>query len=151
MINFNPTGKYRKNFNQAEKYFKIAADVGMAEAQYKLGWIYRFGLSGDQNLVEAAYYLEKAAEQGHIGALGSLVLVYQMPGNINYHKAFQYAKKAANMGDAASAYRVANFYFLGRGCNVDTNKAYEYYKFAYEHGVYRAKIMMDKIRISEEK
>ncbi len=150
MINFNPTGKYRKNFKQAEKYFKVAADTGMSEAQYKLGWIYRFGLSGAQKLDDATYYFEKAAEQGHIGAIGALVHVYQMPGHINYQKAFQHAKKAADMGDAASAFRVANFYFLGTGCDVDINKAYEYYTYAYNHGVYRAGIMLDKIKKTEQ-
>ena len=149
MINFNPTGKYRKNFKRAEKYFKIAADSGMSEAQYKLGWIYRFGLSGKKDIDKARYYLEKAAEQGHIGALSLLVHVYQLPGHTNYRKAFEYAKTAADMGDAASAFRTANFYFVGRGCDADTGKACKYYNFAYEHGVYRAKIMLDKLKASE--
>ncbi len=145
MMNFNPVGGYPKDFEEAEKHFLIAADGGIAEAQYKLGWIYRFGLSGKRNIEKAIKYSLMAAEQGHIGGMGSLACLYQLPGYINYSKAFEYAKKSADMGYATSAYRVANFYFIGRGCEPNVNKAYEYYKFAYEHGVYRAKIMMDKI------
>lgn len=40
MLYYNPPmGDFEKNFEQAVKYFKIAADSGIAEAQYKLGWI----------------------------------------------------------------------------------------------------------------
>lgn len=144
MVNFNPTGRYKKNFKNAEKYFKIAADSGMSEAQYKLGWMYTYGLTGKEENEKALYYSGKAADQGHIGALSVLVALYQREGYTNYSKAFECAKAAADMGDAACAFRVANFYLIGRGCVADENKACEYYRFAYEHGVQRAKMMLDK-------
>ena len=36
------------------------------------------------------------------------------------------------------------FLFYGRGCNADENKAYEYFERAYDHGMYVAKIYLDK-------
>ena len=145
MLHFNPTGRFKKNFKIAEKYFEIAAKQGVAEAQYKLAWIYRFGLSGHQDIGKAIYYFEKAANQGHIGALSSLVHLYQYPGYTDYYKAFCNAKRAADMGDSMSAYRLANFYFIGRGCQPDLNKAYEYYNLASKHGIHQAEIMRNKI------
>ena len=36
--------------------------------------------------------------------------------------------------------------FWGRGCEADMDKAYEMYSAAYEHGMYFAGTMMEKIR-----
>jgi len=145
MLNFNPTGKYKKDFKKAEKYFKIAADAGVAEAQYKLGWIYQNGLNGERNIEKSIEYNKMAATQGHIGAAGSLTLLYQEPGYINYNKAYKYAKQAADGGYANGAFRLANFLFLGKGCKADENEAYRYYKMAMKHGIVQAEYMIKKL------
>ena len=145
MLNFNPTGKFKKDFNKAEKYFKIAADAGVAEAQYKLGWIYQNGLNGKKDIENSIKYNEMAAKQGHIGGAGSLASLYQEPGYINYQKAYKYAKQSADAGYAKGAFMLANFLFLGKGCQSNENEAYRYYKMALEHGIDHAEFMMNKI------
>ena len=57
-----PPGRFKKNFKEAEKYFKIAADGGNSVAQYMLGYMYRTGLA-ERNLEKAIRYFEKAKEQ----------------------------------------------------------------------------------------
>ena len=76
-----------------------------------------------------------------------LALLYQ-DYEKNYHKAYQYAKKAADCGNMEGEYLLGMFLYMGRGCKADKNKAYEYFKKAYEDGMLQAKIMIDKIESS---
>lgn len=147
MLYYNPPmGDFEKNFEQAVKYFKIAADSGIAEAQYKLGWMYRFGLGCKKNIPKSVYYEELAANQGHIGGYGQLIFLYQEEEVRNYHKAFQNAKLAADAGYAHGAFYLANFYLIGRGCEANLREAEKYYMFALEHGVYEAELMLRKVK-----
>ena len=148
MLYYNPPMcDFEKDFEQAVKYFKIAADEGITEAQYKLGWMYRFGLGCDVDVEKAIKYEEMAAKQGHTGGCGQLAYLYQIKGHINYQKAFKYAKLAADAGYAHGAYMCGNFLFFGRGCEPNISEALKYYNFAYQHGSYEAKLMIDRIEM----
>ena len=48
------------------------ATPGLADAQYRLGLLYRDGRGVDQNLKRARRWLERAAEKGHQGAQRAL-------------------------------------------------------------------------------
>ena len=74
-----------------------------------------------------------------------LAQIYQLPECKNYHKAFHYAQKAAEMGEKEGQFIFGNLLFFGRGCEADVDKAYEMYSRAYEHGVDQAGFMMRKI------
>ena len=141
---FRPTGRFRKNFRNAEKYLKIAADGGLAAAQYILGYMYRTGLV-KKDLAKAIEYLEKAKEQSHSYSALELASVYQQPECRNYQRAYECAKIAASHGVAEGELILGNLLFWGRGCEPDVNKAYEMYTRAYAHGIYYAKLMMEKI------
>lgn len=146
MLYYNPPlGDFEKDFEQAVKYFKVAADSGVAEAQYKLGWMYRFGLGCDIDIENSIKYELMAANQGHTGGYGQLAYLYQIEGFVNYQKAFKYAKLAADAGYAHGAFMCGNFLFLGRGCVANESEALKYYNFAYQHGSYEAKIMIEKL------
>ena len=140
-----PTGRFRKNFREAEKYFRIAADGGHATAQYMLGYMYRTGLV-ERNLPEAVRYLEMAREQNHSQASLELASIYQQPECRNYGRAFACASLAASHGMAEGELILGNLLFWGRGCEADMDKAYEMYRRAYDHGMYYAAVMMEKIR-----
>jgi uncharacterized protein len=49
-----------------------AAEQGLAEAEFRLGDIYRAGDSVGEDLAIATAWYEKAAEQGHVEAAGRL-------------------------------------------------------------------------------
>lgn len=152
MLYYNPPlGDFEKDFEQAIKYFKVAADAGDAEAQYKLGWMYRHGLGCDVDVSESIKYEEMAASQGHTGGCGQLAYLYQIEGYINYQKAFKYARQAADAGYAHGAYMCGNFLFWGRGCEADEKEALKYYKYAYQHGSYEAKLMIERIENTSKK
>lgn len=146
MLYYNPPlGEFEKDFEQAVKYFKIAADAGISEAQYKLGWMYRFGLGCNVDISESIKYEEMAANQGHPAGAAQLASLYQINGYINYQKAYKYAKQAADSGYSHGAYMCGNFLFWGRGCEADKKEALKYYKYADQHGSYEAKLMIKKI------
>ena len=53
-----------KNYYEAAKWYRIAANRGYTNAQLNLGTLYRNGQGVTKNLAEAARWYQKAAEQG---------------------------------------------------------------------------------------
>ncbi len=145
MLCFRPTGKFRKDFRSAQKYFTIAADGGIAEAQYVLGFMYKSG-HVTKDLPKAVEYLEKAKAQGHSFSAMELASIYQQPEVQNFQRAYECALVAAEHGVAEGEFILANLLFFGRGCEPDVNKAYELYEKAALHGIHYAEVMMKRIR-----
>jgi uncharacterized protein len=64
-----------QNHSEAARWYRLAADQGVALAQANLGAMYFFGLGVVQDDAEAARWLRSAAEQGipkaqlHLGAM----------------------------------------------------------------------------------
>lgn len=145
MLCFRPTGRFRKDFRSAQKYLTIAADGGIAEAQYVLGFMYKSG-HVTKDLHKAVEYLEKAKAQGHSFSAMELASIYQQPEVQNYQRAYECAKVAAEHGLAEGEFILANLLFFGRGCEPNINKAYELYAKASTHGIHYAEVMMDRIK-----
>ncbi len=141
---FTPTGDFPKDFREAEKNFKIAADMGNKEAQYKLGLMYEYGYV-TKDIEKAIYYHSLAANQGSSFSSYHLALLYLQPHSKNYQEAFRNAEVAAKKGVMEAEFLLGVFLLYGRGCNSDENKAYVYFSRAYEHGMAAAKLYMDKI------
>jgi TPR repeat protein len=53
-----------KDYNEAVKQYRMAADLGYAEAQYNLGLCYIKGTSVVQDKAEALRWFVRAANQG---------------------------------------------------------------------------------------
>ena len=67
----------RKYFNyfdcrKARPLFRKAAELGHAEAQYRLGYIYELGLGCAKDFQESRKWYSKAAEQGLTSAKEAL-------------------------------------------------------------------------------
>lgn len=144
LLCFRPSGKYRKDLQNAHRYFTMAADGGHITSQYVLGYMYRHGLV-KKDLRMAIKYLEKAKAQGHAFSSAELAFIYQQPECQNYQRAFECAKFAASQGAPEGELIYGNLLFFGRGCEPDMNKAYEMYTRAYQHGIYFASVMLKKI------
>ena len=67
----NTTFEARK-FESAVQYYTRAAELGNAEAQYKLGCCYETGIGVEQNLKEAEFWFRQSADQGMAQALIAL-------------------------------------------------------------------------------
>lgn len=144
LLCFRPSGSFRKDFHNAQKYLKIAADGGFYDAQYILGYMYHYG-HVKKDLRLAVNYLEKAKNQGQAVAALDLATLYQQPECQNYQRAYECAKLAAAQDSPEGELILGNLLFWGRGCEPDMNKAYEMYSRAYQHGLYYASVMMEKI------
>jgi TPR repeat protein len=72
----------KKNFVEAAKWYRRAADLGHARAQFNLGNLYVNGQGVKKDLIEAAKWYRKAAEQGdplaqlNLSALYALSLIH---------------------------------------------------------------------------
>lgn len=59
----------RQNYQEAEGWFRKAADQGDPQGQHLLGMMYRDGLGREQDDVEAYKWFTLSATQGHIDAV----------------------------------------------------------------------------------
>ena len=140
-----PTGDFPKDFHAAEKYFLLAAEKGNKEAYYKLGLIYEYGQT-ERNINKAIKYHSLAVENGSSFAAYHLAMLYSEPEVKNYQKAFKYAEIAAQKGVMEGEYLYGMYLYYGRGCDSNEDLAYNYFTKAFEHGMFPAKLMIDKIK-----
>ena len=67
---------YSEFDEDAVEYYRRAADVGNAEGQFGLGSMIAAGEGVKKDLVEGRKWILKAAEQGHIQAIGAIAQAY---------------------------------------------------------------------------
>jgi hypothetical protein len=65
-----------QDYTEAFRWYRKAADQGVAGAQYNLGVMYHHGQGVTQDYAEAARWYRKAADQGHAAAQFVLGLMY---------------------------------------------------------------------------
>ena len=95
--------------------------------------------SSQQRIHEARRLWEGAAEQGH--AMARIIWVsctIMARADVNYKKAVEWYKKAAEQGYAKAQYNLGVMYDNGRGVDVNYKKAAEWYEKAAEQGLAEA-------------
>lgn len=120
------------------EYIKKAAENGNAQAQYLYSGIV-LGADSDhsptkEQLLEAASWIQKAADGGFLTAVTTLANMYA-EGRILHKdskKAQHYFLKAAEMGDLQSQLTVAGIYHFSIG--LDRTIGYAWYKVAEQNG-----------------
>lgn len=110
----------------------IKAKAGNAEAQYKIGKCYYIGQDVMLNLIEAAKWWRKAAEQGHAIAQNNLGYCYFGGEGVEQDdaKAAMWWTKAAEQGDVYAQYNLGLCYLKGEGVPEDYNKAIKWFYHA---------------------
>ena len=66
-----------RNDMEAVKWYRMAAEQGLAVAQFKLGTMYEKGKGVLQDYSEAANWFRSAANQNFVPAQGSLAILYE--------------------------------------------------------------------------
>lgn len=114
-----------KEYTEAVKWYRKAAEQGHAEAQYKLGRCYGPYGTGIHDASEALRWFRKAAEQGYAEAQYELGSNYFHGVRVkqDYAEAAKWYHKAAEQGNRLAQGRLAILYEEGWGVKKDKIKA----------------------------
>lgn len=128
--------KVKKDYIKAFKYFKIAADMGNAEAQYYTGLCYYSGNGTSINFNEAYKYFKKSADSGNTEALYYMgrCLISGKGVKKDIEKGNLLIKKASDKGNAKAQYFAGLCYYSGNGTQTDYKEAVRLFEKAAEQG-----------------
>ena len=126
----------QKNYTQAVKWFRKAAEQGDAAAQNNLGSCYYNGHGVTQDYYEAVKWYRKAAEQGDADAQYNLGVCYERGQGVtqDYYEAVKWYRKAADQGDADAQNNLGVCYDYGHGVTQDYKEAVKWYRKAADQG-----------------
>ncbi len=114
-----------KHFSRAMQLLSPLAEVGNAEAQYRVAIMLEAGLGMVRNKLQAYRWMRAAAEQGHGLAQHGLGFMY-LEGSCttaNPTIAAQWFQRAADQGLAGAQANLGMLYREGRGVPQDEEKA----------------------------
>ncbi|PWL44748.1 MAG: hypothetical protein DBY44_07700 [Veillonellaceae bacterium] len=119
-----------KDDNTLPSVIKMA-EGGDVLAMMELGMAYGFGILVKPDRDMALSWLEKAADAGYWAAMlqAAGILMRQQDTEIR-KKAFNYVKKAAEMGDSLALVRLGDCYHFGLGCEKSFEQARRCYDMA---------------------
>lgn len=110
----------RSSRENAEKWYRKAAEAGHAEAQNSLG----SGYQADKRYKEAVVWYEKAAKQNHALATNNLGYLYDLGLGVpqDRQKGYELYLRAAELGWAESMFNIGQMYGSGQLGQVDMDK-----------------------------
>ena len=125
-----------KDYKEAVKWYRKAANQGHASGQYSLGYMYRNGYGVEKDYKEAVKWYRKAANQGHAYAQNGLGYMYRHGYGVekDYKEAVKWYRKAANQGHASGQNQLGYMYHYGYGVEKDYKEAVKWYRKAANQG-----------------
>ncbi|KAI0019560.1 HCP-like protein [Xylariomycetidae sp. FL0641] len=140
-----------KDESYAAELFTQAAELGHAEASYRMGDAYEHGrLSCPRDPALSVHFYTGAAELGHAGAMMGLCAWYMVGADPILEKdeeeAYEWARRSAETGFVKAQYAVGYFTEMGIGCRRDVLEANVWYVKAADAGDERAKQRLAAIR-----
>ena len=117
---------------QAELWFRRAADVGYDFAQYALGKL----LQSENRMGEAVSWYKKAADQGNSWAAYRLGKLYLEGKDVpkDVQKAVAYLTDSAEHGNQYAQYALGKLYLTGQNVKQDRERAWAYFYESAEQG-----------------
>lgn len=125
-----------KNYVEAVKWYRKAAEQGNVEAQYDLGICYLHGDGVIKDVAEAANWWRKAGSQGDVKAQSLLGAVYASGDGVtkDVAEAVKWFRKAAEQGDTGAQLQLGFFNECGEGVPKDFAEAVKWYRKAADQG-----------------
>lgn len=132
----------KRDFNQAFRFYRKAADLGNIAALRRMGFCYELGHGTKRDLEAALTCYETASEKGDAMAtlkigdfyrdgLKKLITIDRAKATDYYLAALQQAKRNYDVWSAADIYlRVGDVLFKGIGIERDVEAAYDFYTAA---------------------
>lgn len=124
------------NYEEAFRWYRMAAGEGHAESQYYVGTLYHNGQGVAKDIPKAVAWYRRAAEQGQPQAQYKLGNAYYNGWGVtkNYKEALKWYRKAARRGDAEAQTAVGNIYYNGTGVQRNLGEAVAWYSQAAKQG-----------------
>ena len=137
-----------KDYNEAVKWYRKAAEQGLASAQFKLGVHYAKGRGVPQDYLEAAKWYRKAAEQGDAAAQNNLGILYDDGKGVeqDFKEAERWYRKSATQGSSDAQYNLGRMYKYGRGVTKNLEEANRWYRLAANQGHADAKKALERAK-----
>ena len=143
-----------KSPNDAAAWLRRAAWLGNPDGRYRLALVLldgdpatHIGHKPSRNGLEAAFWLQMAAEQGYAPAQYSLGMAYYggvvMP--LDRHQSLDLINQAADQAHAPALRQLSFFYRTGRFATKDPLRALMYLELADQFGDRRARIDRDEL------
>src|SRR5690606_28080238 len=125
-----------KNYSEAVKFFRPAAEQGHSEAQRWLGYLYDLGLGIERNYTEAANWYRKATNQQNATAQNNLGYLYYTGRGVSrdYAEAIAWYNKAISNGNARASNNLGVMYSKGHGVDQSYTEAVKWYRKAADEG-----------------
>ncbi len=121
-----------KDYAEAVKWYRKAAEQNFTLAQYDLGCCYSFGQGITKDDVEGVKWYRKAADQGLASAQHNLAVHYRDGQGVpqDYAEAVKWFRKAAEQNEANAQYNLGVCYANGQGVVKDDEAAVKWYRKA---------------------
>ena len=125
-----------KDYEEAARYLKKAAELGDANMQHLLSICYFEGQGVEKDLEVAVMWSSKAAAKGIADAQYNLGIAFSRGrgAKLNYKTAVHWYSKAAAQGHAQAQYNLGALYKNGEGVTEDLQEAKRLFKLAAKQG-----------------
>lgn len=115
----------KQDYAMAKDWYKKAADLGFAPAQYEVGNCYYFGHGVEKSYTEALRWYHLAADKGDAQAMNTIGDCYLMASGIDRDpsSAFRWYLRSANNGSSEAMLQLSWFYQNGVVVPVNAQRA----------------------------
>jgi uncharacterized protein len=118
----------QQNYDEAAKWYRMAAERGNAKAQNNLGGFYQYGLGVATNYSQAVAFYKLSAAQGDLMAQSNLGYMYDYGLGIPKDKseAVSWYRRAADQGYPDAMLNLGVSYRTGEGVERDLPRAFQW-------------------------
>ena len=126
----------QKSYNEAAKWYRLAAEQGHREAQFNFSCMLVEGIGVEADALEAAKWCRKAAEQGLTEAQFNLGKFYEEGRGVTQFnsEAAKWYRLAADQGYAPAQFRMGDFLLRGKGIGKNEKEAVRFLTPAAQQG-----------------
>lgn len=134
----------RDSMVEAVKWFTLAAQQGVSEAQFNLGLTYAKGQGVPQDLAQALKYFTQSAQQGFVPAQFKVAQAYASGQGVDQDLtvAAYWYDQAAQHNHASAQYRLGLMYLQGQGVNAQAKLGFKYVKAAAANNLPEAQLAL---------
>ena len=129
-----------ENYEEAKKFYLLAAEKGNADAMYALGKSFPSGPELTEEDFIAREWLVKAAEKGNVQAMSTYATFLGVGCSFRYNpwESTKWYLRAAKKGHVNSMYYIGYNYLFGVGARPNEEKGLEWLKKAAAQGCRKA-------------